>query len=71
MILGCIHYSKIYKVVSVYTIYGNMKYKIKDADGYVYTFSCVEEVLDALAKALGSEHKYYWNGEWYDGGCFR
>ena len=48
-----------------------MNYKIKDGDGEIYTFNCVEELLSELTRALGSEHKYYWHGEWYDGGCYK
>ena len=39
------------------------KYKIRDDDGEIYSFKNTEEVLEALAKALG--HEYYWNGEWF------
>lgn len=39
-----------------------MKYMIRDEDGEVYTYKNTEELLEALAKALG--HEYYWMGEW-------
>jgi hypothetical protein len=41
-------------------------YKIRDADGDIYTFKNAEELLKGLTEALGSEHQYYWNGEWYE-----
>ena len=47
-----------------------MKYKIRDGDGEVYTFHSAEEILSELTRALGSEHQYYWNGEWYEGGSY-
>lgn len=40
-----------------------MSYKIRDEDNNVYTFDSVEDILEALASALG--HEYYWNGEWF------
>ena len=43
-----------------------MKYKIRDADGEIYTFKNVEELLLGFVRALGDNHEYRWNGEWYE-----
>jgi hypothetical protein len=42
-----------------------MTYKIRDADGLIYEFKTAEALLEALRNALGTEHEYYWRGEWY------
>ena len=43
-----------------------MKYKIRDADGEIYTFNNVEELLLGFVRVLGDNHEYRWNGEWYE-----
>jgi hypothetical protein len=36
-----------------------MRYKIRDADGDIYTFKNAKELLIGLQKALGQEHEYF------------
>lgn len=44
-----------------------MIYKIRDADGDIYTFNNAKELLIGLQKALGTEHEYFDNdmGMWF------
>jgi hypothetical protein len=38
------------------------QYRIRDEDGEIYTFKNADELLEALARALGHEFEYM--GEW-------